>query len=120
MQGNVEQKSFNKDNLDSFKKESGLSDREIRKQLFGGGKKAMEAFFGGDKSSINVSELSGKLGTMLQGMETALNEGNAELAKNPSLMSVFQFAIGICCTINSLTFAIQFVNPRKSAAFNTP
>ena len=77
-------KSNDDDNLDSFKKESGLSDREIRKQLFGGDKKAMEAFFGGDKSSINVSEFSGKLGTMLQGMETALNEGNAELAKNPS------------------------------------
>ena len=77
-------KSNDKDNLDSFKKESGLSDREIRKQLFGGDKKAMEAFFGGDKSNINVSEFSGKLGTMLQGVENALNEGNAELSKNPS------------------------------------
>ena len=77
-------KSNDKDNLDSFKKESGLSDREIRKQLFGGDKKAMGDFFGGDKSSINVSEFKGKIGTMLQGMETALNEGNTELSKNPS------------------------------------
>jgi len=78
------QKSNDKDNLRTFRKESGLSNREIKNNLFGGGKEgkaAMKEFFGSGKSSINVSEFSGKTGTMLQGMETALNEGNAQLAK---------------------------------------
>lgn len=64
-------------------KESGLNEKQISKMLFGGGKSGqsgMNAFFGGDKSSIGVSELSGRLGKMLQGMEKGLNEGNIELA----------------------------------------
>jgi RHS repeat-associated protein len=76
------QKSNDKDNLRTFRKESGLTNREIKNNLFGGGKEgkaAMKEFFGSGESSIAVSEFSGKTGTMLQGMETALNEGNAKL-----------------------------------------
>ncbi|MCX6318027.1 MAG: DUF6443 domain-containing protein [Bacteroidetes bacterium] len=80
-------KSNDKDNLESFKKESGLSEGQIKRKLFGGGKSgetAMKAFFNSDRSSINVSEFSGSTGKMLQGMEKALNEGNAQLAKSKS------------------------------------
>jgi RHS repeat-associated protein len=79
-------RSNDDDNLETFKKESGLSEGQIKRKLFGGGKEgeaAMNAFFGGSESSINVSELSGKTGKMLQGMEKAINEGNDELAKAP-------------------------------------
>ena len=80
-------KSDNDDNLECFEKQSGLSEGQIKRKLFGGGKKgeaAMKAFFGGKESSIAVSDLSGKLGKMLQGMESALNDGNDKLALNPS------------------------------------
>jgi hypothetical protein len=78
------QKSNENDNLRTFRKESGLSNREIKNDLFGGGKEgkaAMKAFFGGESSSISVSEFGGKIGTELQGMEAALNEGNAQLTR---------------------------------------
>lgn len=71
--------------------------------MFGGGKKgqeAMDKFFGGESSSINVSELSGKLGKMLNGMEEGLSKGNITLANNPSEKP--EDAINNChnCTIN--------------------
>ena len=81
------QKTDDSDNLALFMEESGMSKGQIKRKLFGGGKKgkaAMNAFFGGDASSINVSAFSGSTGEMLQGMESALNEGNAELATSNS------------------------------------
>lgn len=58
----------------------------ISRHLFGGGKagkEAMNAFFSGDESSINVSKLSGDLGEMLQGIESALSDGNLILENSP-------------------------------------
>jgi len=81
------QKSDNSDDLALFMDESGMSKGQIKRKLFGGGKKgqaSMDAFFGGDASSINISEFSGSTGEMLQGMESALNGGNAELAASGS------------------------------------
>jgi RHS repeat-associated protein len=78
------QKSDENDNLKTFMSESGLTKGQIKRNLIGGGKsgkEAMNSFFGGESSSINVSDLSGKTGEMLQGMESALNEGNATLAQ---------------------------------------
>ncbi len=68
-------------------KERGMTKGQIKRKLFGGGKSgraAMNDVFSRDASSINVSEFSGSTGKMLQGMESALNEGNAELATSSS------------------------------------
>ena len=78
------QKSDENDNLKTFMSESGLTKGQIKRNLFGGGKNGKEAmnnFFGGEASSMNVSEFSGKTGKMLQGMETALNGGNTALVQ---------------------------------------
>ena len=96
-------KSNDKDNLESFMKESGLSKNQIAKKMFGGGKSGKEAmnnFFNSDRTSINVSEMSGELGKMLQGMETALGDGNIALSQNSS--DAPQDAINNCynCTLN--------------------
>jgi len=80
-------KSNDKDNLASFLKESGMSERQVAKQLFGGGKSGKEAmnnFFNGEDTCIDVSDLSGSMGKMLKGMETALGDGNMTLSQNSS------------------------------------
>ena len=73
-------KSTDKDapeqNMETFMSETGLSKTQVR-ELFGG-KDETNAFFSGDASSINVSDLQGEMGKQLQEIEKSVLQYNNE------------------------------------------